>query len=80
MGDIADMMLEGVLCQCCGVYIGEGNGWPAFCSACDREPRSDSVEKFSERTGRKGAGCGKCSRRFVSKAARDQHYRDKHND
>lgn len=32
MGEIADMMLEGVLCQGCGEYMGEGEGYPGFCS------------------------------------------------
>lgn len=33
-GDIADMMLEGCLCQCCGVYIGDGDGYPVSCADC----------------------------------------------
>lgn len=35
-GEIADMMLEGTLCECCGAYIGgEGEGFPRYCSpAC----------------------------------------------
>lgn len=33
MGEIAEMMLEGALCECCGVYIGEGDGIPGYCSA-----------------------------------------------
>lgn len=37
MGDIADMMLEGVLCQGCGVYLGEGDGFPVFCLSCAHE-------------------------------------------
>lgn len=36
MGEIADMMLEGVLCATCGTYIGEGNGFPEYCcGACE---------------------------------------------
>ena len=34
MGDIADMMLDGVLCECCGVYMGNGDGVPQRCEAC----------------------------------------------
>lgn len=37
MGDIADMMLEGVLCQGCGELLdetGEGLGYPAYCDGC----------------------------------------------
>ena len=41
MGDIADMMLDGTLCECCGEYIddGEAGGYPRYCSqtcAADR--------------------------------------------
>jgi hypothetical protein len=32
MGEIADMMLEGVLCETCGVYLdGEAPGHPRYC-------------------------------------------------
>jgi hypothetical protein len=27
-------MLDGTLCQGCGVYIGEGDGFPQYCSDC----------------------------------------------
>ena len=33
MGEIADMMLDGTLCEGCGEYIGEGDGYPQYCSA-----------------------------------------------
>lgn len=39
MGDIADMMLDGTLCEACGTFIGEGSGFPQYCSrqcAADR--------------------------------------------
>lgn len=35
MGDIADMMIEGVLCEGCGVYIGCEVGYPRKCSSCE---------------------------------------------
>jgi len=34
MGEIADMMIEGVLCQICGEYQGEGGGFPVTCGGC----------------------------------------------
>jgi hypothetical protein len=34
MGEIADMMLDGTLCEGCGGYIeGDGCGFPRYCSA-----------------------------------------------
>jgi len=35
MGDIADSMIEGLLCQYCGVFLdGEEPGYPRSCYAC----------------------------------------------
>lgn len=40
MGDIADMMLDGTLCEGCGEYLGgESFGVPRYCSGCRRERR-----------------------------------------
>ncbi|MBZ9939183.1 hypothetical protein LB518_22995 [Mesorhizobium sp. BR1-1-16] len=39
MGEIAEMMLDGTLCEGCGAYLdGEGDGIPRYCS---RECASD---------------------------------------
>lgn len=33
MGDIADMMIDGTCCECCGEYMGsEGEGYARYCS------------------------------------------------
>src|SRR6185312_10679181 len=33
MGEIADMMLDGTLCEGCGEFMGDdGDGWPRYCS------------------------------------------------
>jgi len=39
MGEIAEMMLEGILCQYCGVYLDveEGSGFPESCSSCEED-------------------------------------------
>ena len=36
MGDIADMMLDGTLCEGCGVLLadGESYGFPGLCDGC----------------------------------------------
>lgn len=35
MGEIADMMLDGTLCQCCGEFLdGDSPGYPRYCSSC----------------------------------------------
>jgi len=37
MGDIADMMLDGTLCERCGEYLGEAEGYPRYCPSCQEE-------------------------------------------
>jgi hypothetical protein len=34
MGDIADMMLDGSMCNGCGVLLGKANGYPRLCKDC----------------------------------------------
>lgn len=35
MGDIAELMLLGVLCEYCGCYVGEPVGYPRYCEDCN---------------------------------------------
>ncbi|EHM3180456.1 hypothetical protein VY617_002021 [Enterococcus faecalis] len=38
MGEIAEMMLEGVLCAGCGVFLDVyGNGYPEYCEDCQEQ-------------------------------------------
>lgn len=37
MGEIAEMMLEGTLCEWCGTHLGEGFGYPRLCPSCKAE-------------------------------------------
>lgn len=37
MGEIAEMILEGVFCQVCGEFIGEPVGYPRNCEFCEEE-------------------------------------------
>jgi len=42
MGDIADAMLDGVLCEWCGEFLGEGKGYPGKCQSCQlKEEREE---------------------------------------
>lgn len=52
MGEIADAMLDGVLCQCCGTYLddGPGPGYPVTCHACGGD---DLPERPARRRGAK---------------------------
>lgn len=34
MGEIAEMMLEGILCEGCGEYLEDAVGYPRRCTCC----------------------------------------------
>ena len=45
MGEISEMMLDGTMCQCCGVYLNcgeEGDGFPEYCDGC--KPEEEELE------------------------------------
>lgn len=35
MGEIAEGILDGDFCECCGEYIGDGYGFPQTCDGCN---------------------------------------------
>ncbi len=35
MGEIADSIINGDVCEECGEWIGEGDGYPRKCSSCE---------------------------------------------
>jgi hypothetical protein len=53
MGEIAEMMLDGTLCQCCGVYLDmdDPNGYPTHCEDCADEalPKMTLGKSFKKR-------------------------------
>lgn len=38
MGEIADMMIDGDMCQSCGCFLVESLGYPGFCEECQPKP------------------------------------------
>ena len=45
MGEIAESIVDGELCQSCGVYIGMACGYPRTCNHCKRtenDPHPDT--------------------------------------
>jgi predicted amidophosphoribosyltransferase len=48
MGDVAEMMLDGTLCQCCGDYLEDSpGGFPMYCPDCAREAKKARQGKGS---------------------------------
>lgn len=39
MGEIAEMMLDGTLCQVCGEFMGDDRGFPRTCAGCEKPVR-----------------------------------------
>ena len=56
MGEIAEMMLDGTLCECCGAYIddGEESGFPRYCSEeCARDRGVEAQRKKHKHKGKR---------------------------
>lgn len=81
MGEIAEMMLDGDLCEQCGVYMGSpGQGFPRKCKDCRRENRKDAKRPPTVGHDKRGVPmtqCATCSRR-VKLAGINDHMRDAH--
>ena len=73
MGDIADMVLDGMMCEQCGEYLGKGDGYPRSCKVCSS---ISSPEAYSELFGNKKR-CPLCNK-WVKKVGLPQHLKAKH--
>lgn len=85
-GEVAELMLDGALCEGCGGFIdGLAPGHPRYCSK-DCEPVPET--KGESRANRRRAAalkdsprtfmCPSCPKGFRCAEAVDQHIRDKH--
>jgi hypothetical protein len=82
-GEIADAMLEGLLCQGCGEYLGDGTdawdlwGFPQFCAACNAiaNPKPRRLTRAQVRRAVRSATepmcCPYCSRRYRGELLRE---------
>jgi len=48
MGEYADMMLDGTVCQHCGEYLGTDNGYPTSCAACEGDEEFNKIYEDNE--------------------------------
>lgn len=74
MGEIADMMLDGMLCEGCGVYMhGEPPGHTRKCADCIRSYREESVHLKLQQKEK----CQHCNK-MIRKIGMRDHIRDVH--
>jgi len=73
MGDIADQIINGEICQMCCCGEGEGRGYPYTCSDCD-QPVYQSTQGA---TGKGKCSCPICNKR-VRKIGLQGHVKDCH--
>lgn len=75
MGEYADYMINGDDCQQCGVYMGEGDGYPRTCEACKRRNKIEAALPKADGGGK--VACPTCGRRVKPLGLKD-HQRDAH--
>jgi hypothetical protein len=67
MGEIADMILDGDMCEGCGEFLGSGDGYLRRCAACEDPDRPMTLK-----------ACTICGKQFKTNRARLDHEKDKH--
>ena len=76
MGEIADMMLDGTLCQQCGCFLGDDQGYPQTCSDCAKPGRSYKRPSAAKQ---EQSQCHHC-KKWVTSIGLPQHIAAKHPD
>ncbi|WP_098493331.1 hypothetical protein [Collimonas sp. PA-H2] len=76
MGDVADMMLDGTLCQGCGVFLNEdAPGYPCSCRGCRIDEKKAKAAAYQPPKPK--AKCAVCGRK-VKPTGLPDHMRDAH--
>lgn len=74
MGEIADMMLDGTLCEGCGEYLGgSASGFPRYCAGC----RPSRAALDPRQQGRPKPFQCSCGKRLVNAQALTDHAKAK---
>lgn len=80
MGEIADLMINGDICEQCGVELGsEGDGYPRLCADCAKTTLPLTPTARDPLAGRAApkVQCPAC-KRFVKVLGLSDHYRSQH--
>lgn len=62
MGEIANAVINGDMCELCGVYLGEGDGYPRLCNDCKCGHPPEQIIFLL-----RGKQCGKCGKQNYGK-------------
>ncbi len=54
MGEITEMVLDGILCELCGVFIGDAVGHPRKCITCRRQTQGERRKKKVKKENKSG--------------------------
>jgi len=71
VGDIADLIIDGGMCETCGEIFDESSGFPRQCKDCKTE-----IVKSKHKT-KPRVACGKCGK-MIAVTGMVQHYNAKH--
>lgn len=63
MGDIADQMLEGDICELCTEFLGYGAGYPRKCAACIAAEQKDKKHRSKKAAANKRNQLARIDRR-----------------
>jgi Zn finger protein HypA/HybF involved in hydrogenase expression len=83
MGEIAEMMLDGTLCEGCGVFLNaEPTGYPCYCSSCASERKAsrkaqNATAHQKMQAEQKKIPCAVCGRK-VKTIGMPNHMKDAH--
>lgn len=76
MGEAAEMLLDGTLCEGCGVFLGGGSpGYPRRCEGC--RPPPIRLDKLKAALALR-VSCPHCQRTFATDEGAAQHVAAKH--
>lgn len=83
MGEIAEMMLDGTLCEGCGVFLNaEPTGYPCYCGSCAAERKASRKAQNvavhqKKQAEQKKIACKVCGRK-VKTIGMPNHMKDAH--
>lgn len=46
MTEFIDLMLDGVICRCCGQFLGDATAFPISCEGCEKRDASEHTERL----------------------------------